>query len=420
MRQVAHSTAWVRLLLPCAVTVDGMATMSAIAEQVREWAAGCRFPARLRVFAPGPSAECGVETVWCDARPAERLAAAVGCALAMPEATVVAMLEADCLSEPSVREAMDLAVALAAPVRCVVLGETTDPPAGWSAEVGPCWIPARALSFAKNTASWATAAPVHLPALRQWVASTQNFAWLLAHEPRILVGDRTVGWSSIRPNGSLLVALAAAGREGLRPLLTVSGGDIGGWWAQLAAIGSRPTPLCLRVVGPGPALGWWRSLPGWWVCAPSALHDRAVLSRALGSRDHVAILVEADTEMPPGDADHEPGGGLWTHADDAAAVVLVGPGSAQPALLQARAALQRIGIAAATWECTSVHPLALPTDARPVVAVEGDLAGFADAVRAERGPQVGTVARTSCVTTAAAEIAAVVRNLLAERGSPAG
>lgn len=402
------------LLLPWVSVDDGISPMSAIAEQVREWAAGCRFPARLRVFAPGSSDVCGGETIWCDARPAERLAAAVGCALAMPEATVVAMLEADCLNDPNVREAMELAVALAAPVRCVVLGGTTDPPAGWSAEVGPCWIPARAMSFAANTTPWEAAPPVHLPTLRQWVgSSTRDLAGLLAQEPRILACDRAPGWSTVRANGSVVIALAAAGQEGLRPLLTVAGSDIGAWWTQFAAIGSRPAPVCVRVVGPGPALGWWRSLPGWWVCAPSAINERAVLSRALGSRDHVAILVDAENGMPPGDAEHEPGGGLWTHADQASSVVLVGPGSAQPALFQARAALQRIGIAAATWECTSVHPLALPLDTRPLVAVEGDLAGFADAVRVERGPQIGAVLQTDSQTIAAAEIAAVVRNMLA-------
>lgn len=385
--------------------------MTLVATCVRDWVAGCRFPARLRLFATEDYQGVVAEPCWRDADTATRIAAAVGCALAAPEATVVVVFAADECAQPAVITALALAATVAAPLRCLVTGDPCAPPPGWATEIGPCWMPVAALTADAldgiDGLTTDAATPVHLPALREWALSADDLACLHRAAPRVLVVDDDQRWTRAQRTPALVVALAAAAREGLRPVLTLDGAKLGDWWGTLAELGRRSTPLCLRVRGTAPPLGWWRALHGWWVCAPGRGEERAVLARALGSRDHVAILV-SDERLDGVDPEgHEPGGGRWWHAASQAGVVLAGPGSAGPVIAQARAALNTIGLATAAWESTSVHPLALPHDDRPLVAVEGELQGYAEAVRATRAGVVVTVP----VGATAAEVAAAVRRV---------
>lgn len=358
-----------------------------------EWKQACRFPARLRLYAARGLAGLAPEARWVDATPEQRLAAAQGAAVSAPGRSV-AVLSGDEVIAPGVLDILprlqgvDILSDRGAPVRATN------------------WHCVDSLPWDETTAPAVGIAPVHLPGLIAWESQERSLEDLSGEHPRIVVAERNRTWSSFARTPFGILVLAAAAEQGLRPVVGVEGESIGSWWDALAAIGRRQLPCCLRVSGRVPPYGWWRSLPGWWITAPSPPSLRGVLTRAVGSRDTVAIIEpgaeEADQEG------HEPGNGRWWLAVDDAQVAVVAPGRARDPALEAVAALTAMGLRCAAWELTSIVPLALPPPGLPLVVVEGDLEGLGDAVRAERGPEVPVLHDGATI----ADIAAAVRGVV--------
>jgi hypothetical protein len=381
--------------------------MAVIADSIRSWAEGCRFPSRLRLFTDGPSGGVLPEDRWTGVVAGARIAAAVGCALTASNAVVVTVVHPEERDDPLVGEALALAATTSAPLRCLAFGGG-DPPPGWSTEAGPCWMPASAMPVDDHVHQHLDpVAPVHLTNLRRWAVGEASMESLGDEEPRLLLSHSHPHFSAGKLGPMLAIAMASAASEGMRTVLTVDGSVIGSWWSVLSLIGQRHLPLCLRVTGTPPPLGWWRSLPGWWVCDSSPMSVRGVVARALGSRDTVAVLAK-NTDIPAGDPDgHEPGGGRWWHSDKEPRVLIAGPGSAVAMFADTQRTLATLGIPVAWWESTSVHPLALPHEyaTLPIVAIEGDLPGYGEAVQAHHGGHVEVVTSGGTVT----EIVAATR-----------
>lgn len=402
--------------------------------------AGTAFPGRVRIVAEAAfAAAAGGEGEWHGADASETIAAAAGIALAEHGrgGTVVALVGADAAIAP----ALATVRALGVPLLVALAGADSDlapyRSAGWSVCDGETVLPPSRPTVLRVHATRTTPAPplarewppVRLPALRAWQHETHAdvipaLAVLAARETRLALIHAHPPWSSAPATPATLIAAAAYAAEGRRVVWNLPAAtDLLGWLPALRAIGERRLAMTVLLdAGDALALAHWRALPGWWVAAPGDAGEAiAVLGRALGSEDAIVVqLPRLDRAVPAWTAatDHEAGGGRWFGDPRTARGTIVCAAGSTGAALDACAALARLALEVAVFQCTSLHPLPVgelvAAAARgPLVVVDtGDGAcGLAAAVAwaTREGPGVAAWRGTP---PGAADIAAAVRAAL--------